>query len=424
MLFTSPSAPAAAQKTYSKVLGSASPAPRAVVDPPTQAVRSMQDELANPKPGVWEQFTQVAPAPSEPVRAYLDEQGWSIPEPETLKSLQKEYRDNSLRPLQDYDYEISAEEGQILQQVYEGAPGVVVPERSAQEALQRQKNPGLNRGVLTSEGMQSMELTWEQYDALNEDQKRAIDWNTLFLDAREQDLGKSRPSPDEETRKKYDEDIASMFGEKGGTEVYAPETVALLKQINFSAVGQDIDEYLSLDRLVSMDELKDFKINTAELKKLANPSFDELVAARSGNQPAAAEARAVRAAGRAVDQAMRSPEFAGPDLVNTMLRARGATPRASLTEDAFASPEKQEFFTGAWLTLLNQGEQGLADIYQKLDEVGADETDRQELFDFLGRRSDLESEWGRAGDFSPDTLTPEEVRALLGMGTREERTRG
>ena len=131
MLYTSPSAPVQAQKTYRKVLKErAKPTPRAVTSPsaPAQAQRVLQEDVARPKPTVFEQFTQVAPVPSDPVSGYMTEQGWTMPVPdEPPPVLDEVYQNNPLTDLQPYEYTISPEQEGILKEVFEGAPGVEIP---------------------------------------------------------------------------------------------------------------------------------------------------------------------------------------------------------------------------------------------------------------------------------------------------------
>lgn len=104
-------------------------------------------------------------------------------------------------------------------------------------------------------------LTWKEYDRLSDDQKKAVDFNGLLVDAREKDLRSTQGPWSEEKLKQYQQDVTDMFGESGGSDTIAINTVALLKSIDFQAVGQDLDDYLSLDRAITADELKDFKLS-------------------------------------------------------------------------------------------------------------------------------------------------------------------
>lgn len=111
----------------------------------------------------------------------------------------------------------------------------------------------------------SRALTWEQYDKLSDAERAVVDFNGDFLEARAKDFEnrevyKKTATP--EQRAKYDNDIASIFGGRGGSETYAPNVLSLLKSVDFNAIGQDLDEYLNLDRLISADEMKTLKGST------------------------------------------------------------------------------------------------------------------------------------------------------------------
>lgn len=119
-------------------------------------------------------------------------------------------------------------------------------------------------------GRRSYEMSWDDYMALTDDQRAAVDFNTLLIQAREKDLNADyKRTP--ETRKSYDKAVTEMFGEDGGSEVFAPETMALLEQIDFKATSEDdLDDFLSLKRTISEKELKNFKIETETIPVL-NP---------------------------------------------------------------------------------------------------------------------------------------------------------
>jgi hypothetical protein len=104
----------------------------------------------------------------------------------------------------------------------------------------------------------SRSLTWEEYDKLSDADRAVVDFNGDFLEARAKDFENKETyakTATPEQRAKYDEDISRIFGGMSGSETYAPNVLSLLKSVDFEAVGQDLDEYLNLDRLVSADEM-------------------------------------------------------------------------------------------------------------------------------------------------------------------------
>jgi len=113
----------------------------------------------------------------------------------------------------------------------------------------------------------SAALTWDAYEKLSGDQKAAIDFNTLLVEAREDDLDKKikLSAPD---RTKYDQTVAKLFGEGRGSTVTAVNTVDLLSQLDMKVVGQDLDEYLSLERAIDTKELGDFEFSKSDVETL------------------------------------------------------------------------------------------------------------------------------------------------------------
>lgn len=106
------------------------------------------------------------------------------------------------------------------------------------------------------------EMTWDQYNALKPQQRAAIDWNTLLVRAREKDRKLDYEnealdggvSPKEMER--YTETMGEMFGPDKGSDIYAPETLALLEKMEYKSTGTDFDEFLNLQAAVGDKFLK------------------------------------------------------------------------------------------------------------------------------------------------------------------------
>lgn len=151
------------------------------------------------------------------------------------------------RTLTEYEYKVNAPELQRL----------------------RENDPKAADTIMTE--VTSAPMTWEAYDALTPDQRAAVDFNTLLIEAREKDLAPKEPMTASEWIE-YGNDVRSMFGEQGGSRRSAPNTVALLKSIDFKAVGQDLDEFLSMERGISVDELANFSFSADDVAQLS--AFD------------------------------------------------------------------------------------------------------------------------------------------------------
>lgn len=152
--------------------------------------------------------------------------------------------------LSDYNYALSVQERERVQREQPGMP---------------------NEKTFT--GDRAVPLTQEAYEKLSFDQKGGVDFNTLLIQARENDLVYNDPSQYTQSNiDAYNRDVESIFGAGGGSDTMAFNTVRLLKTINFKAVGQDLDEFLSLERGISMEELENFKFSKEDVAALE--SFD------------------------------------------------------------------------------------------------------------------------------------------------------
>mgnify|MGYP000370241441 CR=1 FL=1 len=79
---------------------------------------------------------------------------------------------------------------------------------------------------------QTEPMTWEDYNALTPLRRSAVDYNTSLTRAVRRDRQmQDEYSPGDQQREAYDKTVARLFGEDGGSDWYAPETVALLQQI-------------------------------------------------------------------------------------------------------------------------------------------------------------------------------------------------
>lgn len=104
-------------------------------------------------------------------------------------------------------------------------------------------------------------MTWEKYNALPEKQKAAIDFNTALVRAVRRDTNlQERYKATDQEKATYGEAVESMFGEDGGSDIYAPETVALLKQIEFDDTSADLDDFLGLHSAITAADLKHLKV--------------------------------------------------------------------------------------------------------------------------------------------------------------------
>lgn len=103
--------------------------------------------------------------------------------------------------------------------------------------------------------IQVKELTQEEYEALNPAQRAAIDANTELWRASEEDRALRERTPYARGDKQYEQRVSRLFGERGGSELYAPNTLAVLEKLGIRKRNADLDDYLDYSGLVLDDDL-------------------------------------------------------------------------------------------------------------------------------------------------------------------------
>lgn len=103
-------------------------------------------------------------------------------------------------------------------------------------------------------------MTWHEYNLLSPQQRAAVDFNTMLVRAVRKDLH-TNYKPSSAERVKYDEFANEMFGNEGRASTeYAPETLGLLRQIDFKDKRADLDDFLDLRAAISAEDLKDIPL--------------------------------------------------------------------------------------------------------------------------------------------------------------------
>lgn len=125
--------------------------------------------------------------------------------------------------------------------------GTTLPESPAQERDRWGSGLGAATGV--------RELTWDEYDALSANQRAAVDANSLLVNAIKSDLSTGARAEDNQDAG-YQETLNALFGDTGGSDTYAPNTVSVLSQLGLSDTENgDLDNYLNQAALVNEDDL-------------------------------------------------------------------------------------------------------------------------------------------------------------------------
>ena len=444
---TKPSAPfpgAGAQPTWHKALGA--PTPKPYKPAPTGTT-----SYGVPKPiakAMGPDFKPAVTAVSTPTQAeyqIMSALGWQMPDSATPAVEASPYKTEDPRDLVAFTYMPEKEELLRIEEKFKGMPGYTEPTESSRVGAP----PPMygSQGILPQEAelketpveseLQQAALTWAEYDKLSDEQRNAVDFNTLLVRAREQDLSNSQAYTTDQ-RSTYDDEVKAIFGEQGGSEQYAPNTVALLKQIDFKAVGQDLDEYLSLERAFTADEIKNFNLDDVpELKQLGEGGTS-YKGARSTANLQAVDAAAVTKSADSINKAMQDSTAVLNSFYATMeqqrlpimdtlggkgLRLNGDPYQQTgfpLTGQTFVkgdeASEKAKFLNDSYAAAAA----GRMDaVWESL--AGLSPADQQEVFSYFDTRSAQETRWGRPGGtlVGNDEVTyqqPEDVRAALGLG--------
>jgi len=399
----------------------------------------LRDAAANPPATQeWKQKNLWKPGagPAQPApeglnrtnQTLLSALGWTVPgaAPAATGATFDEMLDASKgQDLKSYSYKVSKPELELLQNAVKGKLGVTEGKNLAEQ----------DRTVKTGT-VRAVPLTMEAYKALTPDQKKAVDFNTAFLQAREKDL-----SLTDETGKTgdYDKSVENLFGKGGEGDKYAPNTVKLLEDIGYKAKGQDLDEYLSLDRVVSMDELASFKAPEGEFKQAAlKPrsvvGVTDFLDTRSTANQLLADAALVQQAGAFIDEALKNP--AAWDLRSaTALKTFGELPKGMDAPFGYAPFDsegistyrqnaeggydtegdmyKDAFFKNSYDQLSNP-EQDISGLWTGVKEHGLEENDIQDMFNYFDIRSKRDLE---VGVVDPALRSPDAMRSLLGLGS-------
>lgn len=227
--------------------------------------------------------------PQQPVETYSefanpksDRKQWLVDEAVKNASptaeAQKKFEYRKISDLQPYKYELSRSQIDSLKDLYANREGYRNPDKV---------DPDSAVSKVQKTQVEEAELTWDAYDALTPDQRKAVDFTGMLVEAREKDLELPLPSPiTAEKREEYDAKVADMFGEDGGSKTFAPHVVDLLSQIDFKAVGADLDEFLSLERGFSPKDLKNFSIVDKEIVQgVAAPDETQMLRANNPYMP-------------------------------------------------------------------------------------------------------------------------------------------
>jgi hypothetical protein len=103
-------------------------------------------------------------------------------------------------------------------------------------------------------------MSWDEYNALTDAQRAAVDFNGMLVQAVRKDKKLNRTGGyddvTDDERAVYDRTVEKLLGEDSGSRLYAPETVAMLQQIDIPDAASDLDDFLRLKVAITDKDLK------------------------------------------------------------------------------------------------------------------------------------------------------------------------
>ncbi|MGV0949419.1 MAG: hypothetical protein ACOYB3_02015 [Azonexus sp.] len=364
-------------------------------------VASAPEREAPVSNGAWGMFTPVEKPPNAVLQA-LNEVGFTVDSPAKPPGMPSESF-SSTKPLAEHEYTVSAQENEYLRNSFNqptvitgmNAGRVMPPETPVDTALP----------LMHMEPTESAALTWEAYDSLGDQQKAAVDWNTLLIDAREKDFSEALDVASPEQKVQYDSEVERLFGTAGGSERFAPNTMKLLSELDVVQLGQDLDEYLSLERAIDDTQIADFKFTEKDIATMNNLAGGDkelkqsYAATRTGGNLQAVNTANVQAAVDKIKVSLTNPEAVTASFDSLMY----GNPEAGVVPLGFGDSKTDAAFQTA-LSVLGSEDvtqfgvpadaDPLAFLLDDLTAQGADDATKSKFLEYVGQQSQLFGQYG------------------------------
>lgn len=369
---------------------------------------------------------EQGPGPSRVNRELMERLGWTLPANEAPAAVlvsEEMLNRGGATDIGEHDYQVPLSEYQLLFNEYGGGeqytPGRYLTEQSQVPTIASGK-------------MEAVPLTEEAYNKLTPDQRRAVDFNTLMIEARKKDFALMGETGDDA----YNKRVAGIFGEEGGSERYAPNTIDLLERSGFRALGQDLDEYLSGERLIGMDELMNYTPATGGGTVMSNLDLEAITDSGEKNQygdirsienQLKVDTMAINRAGQLIDDALRHEGAWNKDVaITTALTGAGptgmdipwgfGTPEDRLNPTTGAYDDPMHEFKDSWFQdqyrFLTDPNADVSTVWANINDSGLGDEDVQQLFNYFDLRTKRDIDLGVV---DPSLRPATEVRAQLGF---------
>ena len=367
----------------------------------SKVVGSSVDPSGGVGNGAWGSFVPMEKPPDSVLQG-LNEIGFKVSAPKESPGMPASSF-SSTQKLADHAYEVSNIEDEYLRNNFN------------QNTVIIGQNPGVIQEpvvpvdtalpLMHMEPTESAALTWESYDALSDQQKAAVDWNTLLIDAREKDLTAPLAPQSKSEREKYEAEVVRLFGDQGGSTRYAPNTMDLLSRLDVVQLGQDLDEYLSLERAIDDTQIADFKFTDRDLATL-----DALAGSEPEQQASYAETRtagnisALNTGNVDAVASLISSQLANPNAISsdfeTLLYGNADAKVAPL---GFGDSTTDQMFQKSLAVLgmedptqygVPVGADPMSFILADLEAMGADEKQKSQFLEYVGQQAQLYGQYG------------------------------
>lgn len=293
------------------------------------------------------------------------------------------------------------------------------------------------------------ELSTEEYEGLSDRQRSLVDYNTMMQEAVSRDLANQKVYAEDvtdEQRAEYDKISERYFGKSRGSDRYAPETLATLRQLKLSDELSDLDDYLDYRAFATTEDLEMFERDpdTDLLLDLPGTLLEPF------NNLSRSLERVTRATEIGVDDPARFAYIDGlaertSDLTATLQRGNmilknmsstarfqntwadefGAVPSEEETPLGYGVTQMDENFQAYFDAIANAGRDTSPQEIQQLVWESLDENNIQRFYDYAeGRLRNAELYNLDLGNTEGVKYrSPEEVRDLLGITAREKKTK-
>ena len=287
-------------------------------------------------------------------------------------------------------------------------------------------------------------MTWEEYEALSPRARAAVDFNTMLVSAVNKDKASQKQyetSANKQERAQYEVGVQEMFGDERGSDLYAPETMAVLQQIKFKDPQADLDDFLGLQAAITEDDLKTIDDNfitknqpaalpdkIAAPKTLANSADPGVRNPLTENQQERRELVQGLALGteRAIDQQMSKAQGVLQNFQATAYAERtesvgflGGTPSKVELAPGYGNDELSQMIQTAY-TQLTTSDPNSPEIQSMITDLSkgrrAGDPEAQQFYDYLTTRVDQSKMYGTPlGGKDVKYRSPEQLASALGL---------